>query len=101
MTEQTTRLEHDLLGEKALPTTAYYGVQTARGLENFNISGVQIRLYPDLIKAFAMVKMAAARANFDCGQFSKEILIGIEAACKEIIAGKLTYESLEDATNGA
>ena len=84
-----TRLEHDLLGDKAVPADAYYGVQTARGLENFHISGVQLRLYPDLIKAFAMVKMAAARANVDCGVFSKEILTGIEGACREIIDGKL------------
>src|SRR5262245_23837124 len=84
-----TRLEHDLLGDKAVPADAYYGVQTARGLENFHISGVQLRLYPDLIKAFAMVKMAAARANTDCGVFGKEILAGIEAACREIIDGKL------------
>jgi aspartate ammonia-lyase len=86
---QPTRLEHDLLGDKAVPADAYYGVQTARGLENFNISGVQLRLYPDLIKALAMVKCAAARANHDTNQFSAEILRGIEAACKEIIDGKL------------
>jgi len=84
-----TRLEHDLLGDKAVPADAYYGVQTARGLENFHISGVQLRLYPDLIKAFAMVKMAAARANTDCGVFGKEILAGIEGACRELIDGKL------------
>ena len=70
MTSQATRIEHDLLGEKAVPADAYYGVQTARALENFHISGVQLRLYPNVIKAFAMVKLAAARANFDCGQFS-------------------------------
>ena len=66
-----TRIEHDLLGDKAVPADAYYGVQTARALENFHISGVELRLYPNLIKAFAMVKLAAARANFDCGQFSQ------------------------------
>ena len=81
MSGPATRLERDLLGEQAVPADAYYGVQTARGLENFHISGVQLRLYPDLIKAFAMVKQAAARANFDCGQFSREILPGIEGAC--------------------
>src|SRR6185295_8364875 len=89
MTAQATRREHDLLGDKDVPADAYYGVQTARALENFHISGVQLRLYPNLIKAFAMVKMAAARANFDCGQFSKEILTGMEGACREIIDGKL------------
>ena len=89
MSTTATRLEHDLLGEKAVPADAYYGVQTARALENFHISGVQLRLYPNLIKALAMVKMAAARANAECGQFSREIQAGIEAACQEIIDGKL------------
>jgi aspartate ammonia-lyase len=95
-----TRIEHDLLGEKAVPADAYYGVQTARALENFHISGVELRLYPNLIKAFAMVKMAAARANFDCGQFSKEILTGIEGACQEIIDGKLHDEFRLDVFQG-
>ena len=55
MAESTaTRREHDLLGDKQIPADAYYGVQTARGLENFHISGVQLQLYPDLIKALAM-----------------------------------------------
>src|SRR5215510_11453744 len=89
MPEGATRLEHDLLGEKAVPADAYYGVQTARGLENFHISGVQLRLYPDFIKALAMVKCAAARANFECGQFDETILRGIEGACQEVIDGKL------------
>ena len=89
MSDHPTRLERDLLGEKAVPADAYYGVQTARGLENFHISGVELRLYPDLIKALAMVKMAAARANLECGQFSAEILEGIEGACQELIDGKL------------
>jgi aspartate ammonia-lyase len=89
MPQPGVRIEHDLLGNKAVPEDAYYGVQTARGLENFHISGVELRLYPDLIKAFAMVKLAAARANFDCAQFSREILTGIEGACQELIDGKL------------
>src|SRR4029450_5980721 len=89
MSDRPTHLEHDLLGEKAVPADAYYGVQTARGLENFHISGVQLQLYPDLIKALAMVKCAAARANFECGQFDEAILRGIESACQEVIDGKL------------
>jgi aspartate ammonia-lyase len=86
---EATRLERDLLGPKPVPAAAYYGVQTARGLENFNISGVRLSLYPDLIRAFAMVKLAAARANFECAQFEEGILRGIESACHEIIDGKL------------
>jgi aspartate ammonia-lyase len=84
-----TRIEHDLLGDRAVPADAYYGVQTARALENFQITGVPIRLYPNFIKGLAMVKLAAARANFDTGGFSKEILTAIEGACAEILDGKL------------
>ena len=69
MSKSNVRIEHDLLGDLEVPADAYYGVQTARALQNFHISGVELRLYPNLIKAFAMVKMAAARANVDCNQF--------------------------------
>ena len=95
-----TRTEHDLLGDKAVPADAYYGVQTARALENFHISGIELRLYPNIIKAFAMVKMAAARANQESGQFSKEILTGIEKACQELIEGKLQDEFRLDVFQG-
>ena len=100
MSETAVRIEHDLLGDLAVPADAYYGVQTARALANFHISGVELRLYPDLIKAFAMVKMAAARANFACGQFSREILSGIEAACQEIIDGSLHDQFRLDVLQG-
>jgi aspartate ammonia-lyase len=100
MGSTSTRLEHDLLGDKHVPADAYYGVQTARALENFHISGVELRLYPNLIKAFAMVKMAAARANVECGQFSREILTGIEGACQELIDGKLHDEFRLDVFQG-
>src|SRR5512139_2097344 len=100
MSSSATRIEHDLLGDKAVPADAYYGVQTARGLENFKISGVELRLYPNIIKAFGMVKLAAARANFDCGQFSKNILEGIEGACQELMDGKLHDEFRLDVFQG-
>src|SRR6185503_1042947 len=89
MTATQTRIEHDLLGDLAVPADAYYGVQTARALENFQISGVPLQHYPNFIKGFAMVKLAAARANFETGGFSKEILTAIEGACQELIDGKL------------
>jgi len=85
----TTRLEHDLIGQREVPGDAYYGVQTLRGMENFRISGVPLSHYPELIEALAMVKMAAARANFECGLFSSEIAQAIEAACHELIGGNL------------
>jgi len=89
MSPTPSRTERDLLGERVIPGDAYYGVQTARALENFDISGVKLHLYPDFIHALAMVKLAAARANFDCGQFDATILKGIDAACREILDGKL------------
>ncbi len=94
------RIEHDLLGELSVPAGAYYGVQTARALENFRISGVELRLYPNLIRGLAMVKLAAARANFDCGQFDARILGGIEAACRELMDGKLHDEFRLDVFQG-
>jgi aspartate ammonia-lyase len=84
-----TRTEHDLLGDLEVPADAYYGVQTARALENFQITGQELRNFPNFIRALAMVKLAAARANFETGGFSREILDGIEGACNEIIDGKL------------
>jgi aspartate ammonia-lyase len=96
----STRVEHDLLGNLAVPADAYYGVQTARALVNFHISGVELRLYPDLIKALAMVKMAAARANADCGVLDRTILTGIEGACQELMGGKLHDEFRLDVLQG-
>ena len=100
MSTSTTRIEHDLLGEKAVPADAYYGVQTARALENFRISGVPLHLYPDVIKGLAMVKMAAARANFACGVFPREVLGGIEAACQDLIDGQLHDQFALDVFQG-
>jgi aspartate ammonia-lyase len=86
---QKARLERDLLGEKQVPGNAYYGVQTLRGLENFHISGVPLSHYPELVQALAMVKMAAARANRECGILTEPVTAAIEAACNELIQGKL------------
>lgn len=94
------RIERDLLGEKRVPEHAYYGVQTARAMENFNISGVPIGQYPDLIRALAAIKMAAARANVECQCFDKAILVGIEAACRELMDGKLHDEFKVDLIQG-
>ncbi|HMN96192.1 MAG TPA: aspartate ammonia-lyase [Phycisphaerales bacterium] len=86
-----SRTEHDLLGERQVPAAAYYGVQTLRAIENFRISGVPIAHYPQLIAAFAYVKKAAARANHDSDPeaMPRDVLGAIDAACDELIAGKL------------
>jgi aspartate ammonia-lyase len=94
------RTEKDLLGEKLIPSDAYYGVQTARALENFQVSGVKTNFYPDYVKAYAMVKLAAARANADIGRLSKEKLDAIEKACKAVIEGKYHDQFLVDLYQG-
>ena len=85
---QTFRTERDLLGEKQVPADAYYGVQTARALENFQISGTPINHYPGFVEAWAMVKLAAARANTDLGAMKPETLAAIDKACQAVLAGK-------------
>jgi aspartate ammonia-lyase len=82
-----TRVEKDLLGEKQVPADAYYGVQTERALENFQISGVEINRYPEFIQAWAIVKLAAARANTDVGAMNKQTLDAIEKAAQAVMKG--------------
>src|SRR5207302_9954078 len=65
MAKKATRQEKDSIGIKEIPADVYYGVQTARAVENYPISGM--RAHPLLIKAFGMVKKAAAQANQDLG----------------------------------
>jgi aspartate ammonia-lyase len=86
--QQKFRVEKDLLGEKQVPAEAYWGVQTARALENFQISGIPISHYPEFIEGFALVKMAAARANFDVGALPQDKKEAIERACQAVIDGK-------------
>jgi aspartate ammonia-lyase len=95
-----TRTEKDLLGEKQIPADAYYGVQTMRALENFQVSGVKTNFYPDYVRAYAMVKLAAARANYDVGRLPKEKLDAIEKACKAVIDGKYHEWFLVDLYQG-
>jgi aspartate ammonia-lyase len=99
---QDYRVEKDLLGEKKIPAEAYYGIQTLRALENFQISGITPQQYPTLIKAFAMVKLAAARANHEADpkKMPKEVLNGIEKACKAIMNGKYHDQFVVDLYQG-
>ncbi len=94
--QEKVRVEKDLLGEKQVPAEAYYGVQTARALENFRISGVLINHYPGFIEAWAIVKLAAARANTDVGAMKKEKLALIEKACQAVLDGKYHDQFLVD-----
>jgi len=95
-----TRIEHDLVGERELPNSAYYGVHTLRATENFPITDVPIYIYPDLVRALASVKKAAALTNHKVGVLSKEHCDAISAACDEIIAGKLHDQFVVDVIQG-
>src|SRR5882762_7814405 len=95
-----TRMEKDLLGEKQIPADAYYGVQTLRALENFQVSGVKTNFYPDYVRAYAMVKLAAARANTEVGRMKKERMDAIEKACQAVIDGKYHDQFLTDLYQG-
>ena len=90
-----TRAEKDLLGEKQIPAEAYYGVQTARALENFQISGIPINHYPGFVEAWAIVKLAAARANHDVGALKKEKLDAIEKACNALMKEKKYHDQFQ------
>jgi aspartate ammonia-lyase len=85
--EKTFRREHDLLGERDIPGDVLYGVQTLRAIENFAISGVELKEFPRLVAAIAMVKEAAAEANRDLGLLPAPIAQAIVDACREIENG--------------
>jgi aspartate ammonia-lyase len=93
---QQYRVEKDLLGEKQVPADAYYGVQTARALENFQLSGITIAHYPGFVEAWAIVKLAAARANTELGAMKPETLAAIEKACQAVLDGKYHDQFLVD-----
>ena len=94
------RNEHDLLGDKNVPSAAYYGVHTLRAKENFDITGISIAVYPELIRALAQIKKAAALANQQLGLLDPKLAAAIAAACDEIIAGKFHGEFIVDVIQG-
>ena len=87
-----TRTETDSLGSLAVPADAYWGVHTARALENFPIARRPISVFPELIRALACVKQAAARANAELGSIEPEKADVIDRVCQEIINGDLHEE---------
>lgn len=83
----SSRTEHDLLGTREVPDGALYGIQTLRAIENFPITGVTLRNFPELIIALAQVKEAAALANLELGTLPTDVGEAICAACNEIEGG--------------
>lgn len=94
------RKEHDFLGELDIPETVYYGVQTVRALDNFNITGIPISKEPLFIQAWGYVKKAAALANRDSGVLDTKICEAICYACDKLIAGEYTEQFVSDMIQG-
>jgi aspartate ammonia-lyase len=95
-----TRIEHDLLGEREVPADRYYGIQTLRALENFEITHIPISHYPHFIDSLAYVKKAAALTNQKLGLLDDEIADAIVQACDELLEGKFHDEFAVDVIQG-
>ena len=88
MKKNTSRIESDLLGSHEVPESVYYGVQTARAMENFHISGRLLSDFPNFIIGMAITKKAAAMANIEVGMITQEQGDAVVWACDQLIAGK-------------
>jgi aspartate ammonia-lyase len=97
---QAFRVEHDFLGDKQIPAAAWWGVHTARAVENFPISGTSVSVMPDLIRAFGFVKKAAARANAELGVLDRKRSAAIMSACEKLIAGHFRDQFVVDVIQG-
>lgn len=100
MIQASFRIEHDLLGKRDVPAGAYYGVHTLRAVENFPITGTPISIYPDLVRALAAIKQAAALANRELGLLDARLAGAIVRACEEIRAGALHEHFVVDVIQG-
>src|SRR5688572_29892637 len=89
-----TRTERDPLGEHSVPAGAYYGIQTARAVGNFPISG--LRAHPDLVTATILIKKAAALANMTLGRLPRDVGEAIVAAADDVLAGQFREQFVVD-----
>lgn len=94
MTTQKFRIEKDSLGELQVPADAYYGVQTARAVANFPISG--LRPHPVFVRAYVIIKRSAAVVHRELGVLSTERADAIIAAADEILAGQWAEQIVVD-----
>jgi aspartate ammonia-lyase len=94
------RKEHDYLGDREIPDDVYYGIQTVRATENFNITGIPVSREALMIKAIGFVKKAAAMANRDCGVISKEVADAIIHGSGQLIDGKYHEQFVTDMIQG-
>lgn len=96
----TTRIESDLIGELEVPLQAYYGIQTQRAMDNFEISNSKLFQYPEFINGLALTKWAAAKTNYELNILNQSIYQAISDACQEILDGKLHQEFPVDMIQG-
>ena len=97
---KSTRIETDLIGDLEVPLQAYYGVQTQRAVDNFEISNSKLADYPEFIKGLALTKWAAAKTNFELNVLEQPIYQAIADACQEILDGKFHQEFPVDMIQG-
>ena len=99
-TDPAFRSEHDLLGDRDVPADVYYGVHTLRAQENFPITGTPISIYPELIRALASIKQAAALTNHELGLLDAPRCDAIVRACQELQGGLLHEQFVVDVIQG-
>ncbi|MBE7036714.1 MAG: aspartate ammonia-lyase [Ruminococcaceae bacterium] len=92
------REEFDSLGRKEVPEKAYYGVQSLRAYENFQITGKKVHL--EMVRSIAEIKMAAAIANRKAGVLTQDVSDAIVQACKDILNGRFIEEFIVDSVQG-
>ena len=95
-----SRVEHDFIGELELSDDVFYGVQTFRALNNFDITGEHLCDYPNFIYAYAKVKKAAALANCELKLIDQEKCDYICKACDEVLTGKYNDQFVVDMLQG-
>lgn len=98
--KRATRIEKDFLGQQAIPGDCYYGIQTLRAVDNFQITGITISSTPEMVLALASVKKAACLANRDLGVLPENITKAIIGACDEILEGRLHDQFVVDIIQG-
>ncbi|GLB32877.1 aspartate ammonia-lyase [Lacrimispora amygdalina] len=96
--EEGYRLEKDIIGELNVSRNAYYGIQSLRAKENFNITG--LKMHPEIIKNLVYIKKAAAITNFEAGLLDETIAMAIVQACDELLKGKLLEYFIVDPIQG-
>lgn len=95
----TYRIERDSIGERQIPSDAYYGVQSLRGHENFQITGR--KLIKEYIESLAEIKTACAMTNYECGELERNEYEAIRTACRDILEGKFHDQFICDAVQGS